>query len=200
MDTRAALQALSDLKIKSNGVGGKTRAADIRAVNNALIASLVSILDDMGANGGYLGIDLNGIVDITKIKKLISTGQFLKDDGTWSTIPSTTQTIANYTLSGSGQIDLSAYSGNVILKIIDATDQTLNKLLNFSNVEKLTLWPRSGTNLTVNDGSILPFVSIKLAAPTLVLNGSKFGFLELTKRNDGTQDQFFQTNFIDQYV
>lgn len=198
--TRAQLETLSQQYIKSNvPSNARTTGAGLRTVITGLITSMLNFMDDKDANDGYLGINSVGIVDITKIKKVVPSGQYLKDDGTWGSV-AVAPTIANYTLAGSAQIDLTLYSGDVILNIIDGTDQTLNKLVNFSNVTKLTLRPRIGIDLTINDGSVLPFVSMKLAAPTLVCKGTNFGFLEMTKRNDGTQDQFFQTNFIDQYT
>jgi hypothetical protein len=49
-------------------------------------ASTLNIIDDANAADGYMAIDSDGIVDISFIKKLSPTGQFLRDDGTWQTV------------------------------------------------------------------------------------------------------------------
>ena len=79
--TRIELQALKDSLIRSNGVGGLTRASEVRTLAGSLIVSLSNILDDKDQSGGYLGIFPTGLVDVSFIKKLVPTGQFLKDNG-----------------------------------------------------------------------------------------------------------------------
>lgn len=80
---RAALVALITSKIKTAS-SPKTSAADLREVLNACIESLVAIIDDKDVDNGYLGIDENGRVDITKITAITPSGLFLMDDGTWA--------------------------------------------------------------------------------------------------------------------
>lgn len=63
--------------------GRRTTAERARAVFNAINTSFLNIEDHLNVNGGYLGIDSSGKVDVSKIKKDTPTGQFLKDNGTW---------------------------------------------------------------------------------------------------------------------
>ncbi len=55
-----------------------------------IIDSSLNTLDDLNVINGYLGIDAGGIVDVSFIKKMTPTGQFLKDDGTWETVSTDT--------------------------------------------------------------------------------------------------------------
>ncbi len=195
--TRAQLKALKNNKVLSGG--NQTTAQNLRDMFDGIIDSMVDILDDKDQNGGYLGIDTLGHVNISKVSSASPVGFFLRDDGTWQAITMPTPiTETTYKINGTGTIDLNLLAGEVILDLIDAGPQILNKIINFNNVKKLTLRPIA--DLTINDGSVSSFISIKLFAPTLFIPATKFGFLEMTKRNDGSQDQFFQTNFIDQYT
>ncbi len=99
--TRPALVALLNSKVLSGG--NQTTAKNLRDTFNAIIESMIDIIDDKDAIGGYLGINANGIVDITKIKKVVATGQFLRDDGTWQTITSGTDTEETFTVTGTTQ-------------------------------------------------------------------------------------------------
>lgn len=64
--------------------GRRTTAERARTVFNAINTSFLNIEDHLNVNGGYLGIDSSGKVDVSKIKKDTPTGQYLRDDGTWS--------------------------------------------------------------------------------------------------------------------
>lgn len=83
--TRAQLETLKDSLIRSGGVGGKTTAEDLRTFQTAIIDSLLNILDDADLSEGYMAIDSNGRVDITKINSSDSgtIKQVLNSDGTW---------------------------------------------------------------------------------------------------------------------
>ena len=83
--TRAQLQALKDSLIRSGGVGGKTTAEDLRTFQTAIIDSLLNILDDANLSEGYLAIDSNGRVDVSKINSDDSgtIKQILNSDGSW---------------------------------------------------------------------------------------------------------------------
>lgn len=83
--TRAQLETLKDSLIRSGGSGGKTSAADVRDMITELIDSLANILDDADENEGYLAIDSNGRVDVTKITSVDSNAstQVLHGDGSW---------------------------------------------------------------------------------------------------------------------
>jgi hypothetical protein len=197
--TRAQLKVLKDSKILSGG--NQTTAKNLREVFDSVIDSVSNILDDADQAGGFLALDSNGLVDVTKVAAQAPVGKFLRDDGSWQTITMPIPvTEDDYTLANTGQIDLAAYTGEVILNIQDIGAQTLDKIINYSGVSKLLLRPNTALDLTINDGTVSLNLSIKLFAPTLVCFGSKYGFLEMTKRTDGTQDQFFQTNYIDQYA
>ena len=80
---RAALVALLNTKVVSGY--RSTSAQGVRDQQNAIIESLVSLIDDKDANSGYLGIDSNGRVDVTKINSASSASvkQVLQSDGTW---------------------------------------------------------------------------------------------------------------------
>jgi hypothetical protein len=64
--------------------GNRTTAVKAREVFNAFNSSFLNKEDDLNTNGGYLGIDNFGKVDVSKIKKDTPTGQFLTDNGTWT--------------------------------------------------------------------------------------------------------------------
>lgn len=83
--TRTQLEALKDSLIRSGGVGGKTTAEDLRTFQTAIIDSLLNILDDANLSEGYMAIDSNGRVDVTKINSDDSATikQILNSDGTW---------------------------------------------------------------------------------------------------------------------
>ncbi len=88
MDTRAQLVALLNNKVLSGG--RRTTAQYLRDYENAVIQSVINIIDDKDQNDGYLGIDSNGRVDISKITAVTPVGDFLRDDGTWSSVLTTT--------------------------------------------------------------------------------------------------------------
>lgn len=70
-----------------------------RLVN--IIDSTLNKIDDKDANGGYLGINNNGLVDISKIQSIAPQGYYLRDDGTWQPVTSfTTPTLQEVTDSG----------------------------------------------------------------------------------------------------
>lgn len=196
--TRAQLKALKNNKVLSGG--NQTTAQNLRDMFDGIIDSLVDILDDVNQNGGYLGIDLTGIVDITKIKSLSPTGSFLKDDGTWSAIvPPVTQITKDIT--SVTDIDLSAYSGIVIIELTSSNAaEDLISFSNDSNVTEVILRPNS-FDLSIHDVTDQPG-NFKLAAPVLTLIGNAGGFIHLQKRTrvnlGGTL--FFQINYIDQYA
>lgn len=101
--TRTQLEDLKAALIKSGGVGGKTTAEDLRTILTALIDSYLNILDDANEVGGFLLIDLTtGKVDISFIKADSPTGQYLKDDGTWNTIPSAVDSLGYVPLNKAG--------------------------------------------------------------------------------------------------
>jgi hypothetical protein len=80
--TRAELEALKNSKILTGG--NRTTAANVREMFTAIIDSLINIIDDENAAGGYVPIDdVYDIADITKIKSLVPTGLMLRDDGTF---------------------------------------------------------------------------------------------------------------------
>lgn len=81
LQTRAQLVTLLNSKVLS--IGNRTTAQNIRDFENAIIESLINHLDDVNQNGGYLGIDNSGLVNISFIKAATPTGKFLRDDGTW---------------------------------------------------------------------------------------------------------------------
>jgi hypothetical protein len=78
---RAALVALLEQKVLSGGK--RTTGEGIRELITAMIESLVALIDDKDVNGGYLGIDEDGLVDVAKIAKETPTGQILSDSGAW---------------------------------------------------------------------------------------------------------------------
>jgi hypothetical protein len=80
--------------------GRRTTALKLRDFENAVIESMVNKVDDLNVINGYLGISAEGIVDISFIKKTTPTGQFLKDDGTWSTISGGSLTLAQVLTNG----------------------------------------------------------------------------------------------------
>lgn len=84
MDTRAQLVALLNAKVLSGG--RRTTAQYLRDYENAVVQSVINIIDDKDQNGGYLGIDSNGRVDISFITAVTPVGDFLRDDGTWSSV------------------------------------------------------------------------------------------------------------------
>jgi hypothetical protein len=105
---RAALVSLLNSKVLTGG--NQTTAQGVRDIFNGVIESLVNIIDDKDANGGYLGIDSGGIVDITKIKAITPLGYFLQDDGTWQPNAASNPTLqqvltAGSTLTGHNYID-----------------------------------------------------------------------------------------------
>lgn len=83
--TRIQLEALRDSLIRSGGVGGKITAENIREFETAIIDSLLNILDDANLSEGYLSIDADGRVDVTKINSSDSnsSSQLLQGDGSW---------------------------------------------------------------------------------------------------------------------
>jgi len=83
---RAALVALLNSKVLTGG--NQTTAQGLRDTFNSIIESVVNIIDDKDANGGYLGINSVGIVDVTKIQSSSPLGYFLRDDGTWQPVGS----------------------------------------------------------------------------------------------------------------
>lgn len=84
MDTRAQLVALLNSKVLTGG--RRTTAQNIRDFENSIITSVINFIDDRDANGGYLGIDSNGRVDISFITAATPAGDFLRDDGTWASV------------------------------------------------------------------------------------------------------------------
>lgn len=105
----------------------------------------------------------------------------------------TTVTEITYDLVDSDTINLAnLYSGELIINLTTTgMSSTLNSIINYTNVTKITIRPTPALNpLTVNDGGTL-----RLYAPALSVFGMKDGFLELSKRNS----KLYQTNYIDQY-
>ncbi len=101
-------------------------------------------------------------------------------------------TTISYDMSGLTNIDLTGQTGELIINITSGSAaQNLNSFSNYAAVTKITLRPAAGIVLTVIDGD----PSINLSAPTLDVNGTLDGFLELTKRSAS----FYQTNYLDQY-
>jgi hypothetical protein len=78
--TRAQLQALRGSLIKSGN--RQTTAVGVNTVLDAVIVSLMNILDDANNDGGFLQIN-SGRVDISKINAASPQQYFLRDDGTW---------------------------------------------------------------------------------------------------------------------
>lgn len=101
----------------------------------------------------------------------------------------------DYNLATGTDIDLTGYSGEMIINVSNGANPTgtLNTISNASNVTKITIRPISSLTLTVNDGNAA--TNPKLNAPTLVVYGLYHGFLELSAR----LNKFYQTNYIDQY-
>lgn len=82
MDTRAQLVALLNSKVLSGG--RRTTAQNIRDFENAIITSVINLIDDKDTPDGYLGIDSNGRVNVSFINSATPAGDFLRDDGTWA--------------------------------------------------------------------------------------------------------------------
>jgi len=107
-------------------------------------------------------------------------------------------TTINYDLTGTNDIDLSSYTGELIINLSNSSAPaaaTLNTLSNFTNVTKITIRPVAALTLTVNDALTSGLPSIKLNAPSLVVYGPYTGFLTLEKRGSA----FYQTAYVDQY-
>jgi len=84
-----------------------------------IIESTLNILSDLNVNNGYLGIDNNGIVDVSFIKKTTPTGQVLSDSGTW--IDNGAQGLASVLSLGNhtNNLDIVSLSGDSTLSVID---------------------------------------------------------------------------------
>ncbi|MDJ0504322.1 MAG: hypothetical protein PX635_03635, partial [Nostocales cyanobacterium LE14-WE12] len=106
---RAALVALLNSKVLTGG--NQTTAQGLRDTFNSIIESVVNIIDDKDANGGYLGINSVGIVDVTKIQSSSPLGYFLRDDGTWQPVGS----------AGTPTLEQVLTTGNVATKKIETT-------------------------------------------------------------------------------
>jgi hypothetical protein len=106
---RAALVALLNSKVLTGG--NQTTAQGLRDTFNSIIESVVNIIDDKDANGGYLGINSVGIVDVTKIQSSSPLGYFLRDDGTWQPVGS----------AGTPTLQQVLTTGNVATKTIETT-------------------------------------------------------------------------------
>jgi len=98
---RAALVALLNSKVLTGG--NQTTAQGLRDTFNSIIESVLNIIDDKDANGGYLGLDVNGIANVTKIKQLTPQGYFLRDDGTWQSSAASKIT-ESFTIVGNTQL------------------------------------------------------------------------------------------------
>jgi len=71
--------------IQSNIPGGtRATATQVRTVFNKLVESLVSIVDDKDAAGGYPGLDAGGKLDPAFLEQGAPAGKFLRDDGTFA--------------------------------------------------------------------------------------------------------------------
>lgn len=79
-NTRAELEALKEQYILEGGK--RTTAIGMKTLFTKFIDSVMNILDDADINEGYLRIDENGRVDVSKISSAVPLGKFLKDDGT----------------------------------------------------------------------------------------------------------------------
>lgn len=106
MDSRSQLVTLLTQKVLSSG--RRTTAQFVRDIINALIISVPNIPDDANAINGYMALDANGLVDITKLAVITPSGAYLRDDGTYQ--PSTG-------------------SGNVILNNAPSAQITANKFI-----------------------------------------------------------------------
>lgn len=51
-----------------------------------VIDSFLNTIDDRNVNNGFLGLDNNGLVDVSFIQAPTPSGNFLRDDGTWQAI------------------------------------------------------------------------------------------------------------------
>lgn len=77
---RTQLQILKTSLIRSGGAGGKTSAADVRTMVDALIVSLLNFLDDADMPGGYPSLDNNAFIPESYLSPKVFT------DGTGSTL------------------------------------------------------------------------------------------------------------------
>ena len=191
---RTALLNLMLQKIISNN--NATTAQYLRDMTTEEIASYVNLVDDMNVNGGYLGISNTGYTPIGSLKQASPQNYFLRDDGTWQPIPTSSVSNNNYAIV-SNTIDFTGMAGDIILNI--TSGNTLNKVINFSNINSVILRPNTGIQLTINDGLTTGILGIKIAAPTLTVFGTASGFIKLEQRKNTAGAQLFQTEYIDQY-
>jgi hypothetical protein len=160
-----------------------------QTVNNTLI---LSVSTDPTTSGGT-------VAPVGSIALAVDgSGTFIKNgsaDTSWGiTYPITTSTIS---ITGLTQIDMTGLSGivTVILTSSNATE-TINKIVNATNVYKIIFQPQSGLQVTFNDKSIGGVgANIHLFASTQIPNGTNSGYLEVTLRSS----EWYQTGFIDSY-
>lgn len=152
--------------------------------------SSLNILTDLNVNGGYLGIDNNGRVDVTKINAASPTGKFLRDDGTWQTVSTATPNLSAVltfgNTSGSNNILFSNNQG------IDAANVGNTLLFGTSNAGFISIGKSGG--LTTFSG----LVNIGNAAPTtqrVLRIGEGVSFADFGQLNSGQFAIWFgQTN------
>jgi|GEM_PF-5868243 len=179
---RAALVSLLNSKVLTGG--NQTTAQGVRDVLNGVIESLVDIIDDKDANGGYLGISASGIVDVTKIQSAAPLNYFLRDDGTWQPNAASTPTLqqvltAGSTLTGAnsiygtgvldvGNTDNLTYYNNIIF---NTGDVTIASVINFVNTNTFVLTPTTAKVLSSFEG--LSFIKTGgTSSQQLMANGS----------------------------
>ncbi|MES2287547.1 MAG: hypothetical protein V4547_17770 [Bacteroidota bacterium] len=113
-----------------------------------------------------------------------------------------TVTTIDYDLTGSDTMDLTGYTGELIVNVSSTNPtETLRIITASQSVNKITLRPEDilggGFLLTVEDAASAPLVNnIKLNAPSLPVYGQYLGFLTIERRG---AKYIFQTNYIDQY-
>ncbi len=113
----------------------------------------------------------------------------------WSIIPSNSS--ASISITGLTQIDMTGLFGTVTVILTSANPaETINEIINATNVTKIIFQPAAGLTVTFNDvsGGGLG-ANIHLFAPTQIPVGSSSGYLEVTLRSG----EWYETDFIDSY-
>lgn len=193
MDTRAQLIILLNQKVLTSG--RRTTALFVRDLMNEVFDSVPNILDDKDSVNGYLGIDSNGRVNVTRIKVATPINNYLRDDGTWQPIIAGNMDEKTIDITGLTDINLTGETANIINLISSNVTEQIDTITGYTGPGRLYLRPSITLNLTVNDASVNAG-NIHLYTTALTAFGTKRGYLKVETRNS----EFYQNEFIDQYV
>lgn len=153
-----------------------------------MLDSTLNKTDDADNAGGYLSIDNTGIANISLIKKLTPTGQFLSDDGTWQS-----------TMSGDFIPRAGTDIGSPILGVLEyggGSDSTALAGLNSfyigsGDVLDLDNWSY-GSRIYFGVPQAGKFATINLSGPVTVIQNKSGAARIATTANANTAGSFYQ--------